>query len=430
MSAERKSEVSPVLDEHRTPPRRRWWRRHSTWVVVGSIVLLGAAAWAWRVSARNVADVPLRTLYIGTVQHGTFAVRVRATGKLIPAQSRWIAAPATGVVEAIWVEPGQQVTRGTPLVTLSNPQLANAAQTAAAALAAARADLIADEQSEESAVLNERSRIASMKVHLESSAMHVAADRKLAAEGIVGHYQYADERLRYGLQQEQLRLEEQRLARLKSGNRALLRAERERVEQQKVLTALRESELARLTVRAPVGGQIEEINAQMGQEVSVGTDLARMSSADTLMAQLHVSQYSAGSVQPELAVRIDTHDGIVAGRVLRVDPTVKDGVVTVDVRLTGTPPAGSRANESVDATIRVATLRHVDFVVRPVGAISGKKDHVFVVDAKGDRAVRHAVHFGIDSIRHIEVLSGLHAGERIVLSNTSAYEGDQALALR
>ena len=430
MSSERKSDLFTTMDEHRARPKRPWWRRHSTWVVAGAVIVLGGAGWAWQVNARNVAEVPLHSLYIGTVQHGTFAVRVQATGKLIPAQSRWIAAPATGVVEAVWVEPGQQVKRGAPLVTLSNPQMANAAQSAVAALAAARAELIAQEESEESAVLNERSRIASMRVDLESSAMHVAADGKLAAEGIVGHYQYADEKLRYGLQQKQLHLEQQRLARLKSGNRALLRAERERVEQQKVLTALRESELARLTVRAPVAGQIEEIDAQMGQQVNVGTDLARVTSPDALMVQLHVSQYSAGSVKPGLAVRIDTHDGIVAGRVVRVDPTVKDGVVTVDVRLTGTPPAGSRANESVDATIRVAILHSVDFVVRPAGAVGGKQDHVFVVDPKGKRAVRRAVRFGVGSISRIQVLSGLSAGERIVLSDTSAYSDDRALELR
>ena len=406
-----------------------WWRRHTGWIVASVVVLLAGASWAWQVRARNVAQLPLNSLSISTVQHGTFPVRVKATGRLFPAESRWIAAPATGVVEHVWVEPGQRVKRGTPLVTLSNPKLANAAQSAVAALAAARAELIAQQQSEQSAVLNERSTIASMRVHLESSAMHVAADRTLAKEGIVGHYQYADEKLRYGLQQKQLHLEEQRLARLKSGNRALLRAERERVQQQAVLTDLRESELAKLTVRAPVGGQIEEINAQMGQQVSLGADLARVSSPDALLAKLQVSQYSAASVKPGLAVSIDTHDGIVAGRVLRVDPTVKGGVVTVYVLLTGTLPAGSRANESVDATIQVAILHHVNFVDRPVGVASGKVAHVFVVSPKGNRAVRHKVRFGVGSIHRIEVLSGLNAGEHVILSIPSAYSDEQVLEL-
>ena len=429
MSVEPESLRVPPWEGHKPLPQHPWWRRHSGWIVAALIALLAGAGWAWQARARNVAHVALSSLSIGTVEHGTFPVRVKATGKLFPAQSRWIAAPNTGVVEQVWVEPGQRVRRGAPLVTLSNPQLANSAQSAVAALAAAKAELIAQQQSEQSAVLNERSTIASMKVHLESSAMHVAADRKLAAEGIVGHYQYADEKLRYGLQQKQLHLEVQRLARLRSGNRALLRAERERVEQQAVLTALRESELATLTVRAPVAGQIEEINAQMGQEVALGADLARVSSPDALMAQLHVSQYSAASVKPGLRVSIDTHDGIVAGRVLRVDPTVNRGVVTVYVRLTGTLPAGSRANESVDATLRVATLHHVDFVARPHGVASGKKARVFVLTEKGGRAVRRKVRFGIGSIHRIEVLAGLHAGERIVLSVPSADRDEQVLEL-
>ena len=418
-----------TMDVHRTPTPRPWWKRRAVWGIAVAVVLVGLAAWAWSLSAAGVAEVARSDLYLGTVQHGTFEVQVQATGKLVPAQSRWIAAPAAGVVEQVLVEPGQRVAKGDALLALSNPQVANAAQSAAADLAAARADLLAKQQTQDSAVLNERSTIESLRVNLESAAMHLKADSKLAAEGIVPQFKYQDEKLRYGLRQQQLQLEEQRLTRLRSGNRALLQAERERVDQQAALAALREAELQQLTVRAPVAGQVEEVDAEAGQQVTAGANLARVTTPQALMAQLQVSQYDAGSVAPGLPVRVDTHDGVVAGQVLRVDPKVKNGLVTVDVRLTGTSPAGSRVDQSVDATIRVTQLHNVDYVARPANVNSGSTAQVFVLAPGGDRAVRRSVHFGVGSVDRIQVLSGLRPGERVVLSDTSAYAADHAIEL-
>jgi len=430
MSFEPKPDLFATMDVRRTQALRPRWKRHTPWGVAAAIALAGLIAWASHLTGAGVAEVARSDLYFGTVQRGTFDVRVLATGKLVPAQSRWIAAPAAGVVEGVWVEPGERVAKGDVLLELSNPQVANAAQSAAADLAAARADLVAKQQAEDRAVLNQQSTIESMRVNLESAAMHLKADRKLVGPGIVPMFKYTDEKLRYGLLQQQLQLQEQLLARLQSGNRALLRAEHERVHQQTALAALREAELRQLTVCAPVAGQVEEIDAEVGQQVAVGTNLARVTTPKTLMARLQVSQYDAGSVTPGLPVRIDTHDGVVAGRVLRVDPKVKNDLVAVDVRLTGAVPAGSRVDQSVDATIRIDQLRNVDYVARPADVRSGSTAQVFVLMPGGDRAEPRVVHFGVGSVDRIEVLAGLRPGERVLLSDTSAYAGDRVLELR
>ena len=417
-----------TMDVRRAVVARPWWRRRLTWALTGAAVLVMLAVWAWRLTTPGVAQVARAEVWLGTVTRGPFVVQVQAAGKLVPAESRWVAAPASGIVEVKYVEPGQTVALGAPLLKLSNPQVANAAQSALADYAAAQADLLAKQQSRGSAVLAQRSQVESMKVEVESAAMHMQADAKLAAEGIVPKFKYEDEKLNFQLKQQQLAFERERLAKLESGNASLMAAERERVHQLKALADLRQKELAQLTVRAPVAGQVEQLDAETGQEVAQGKNLARVTNPAALMAQVQVSQYDAARVRPGLPVLIDPREAKIPGRVLRVDPKVKGGLVTVDVRLLRQPPDG-RVDQSVDAAIRIASLPDALSVPRPANVHASSTAQVFVLAPGASRAMRQSVRFGLGSVDRIQVLSGLAPGEQLILSDTSAYAGDHAIEL-
>ena len=417
-----------TMDVRRAAAHKPWWRRRLTWALAGAIALIVLAVWAWRLSTPGVAQVARSEVWLGTVTRGPFVVQVQAAGKLVPAESRWVAAPASGIVEHKYVEPGQTVALGAPLLKLSNPQVANAAQSALANYAAAQADLLAKQQSQDSAVLAQRSSIEAMKVEVESAAMHLKADATLAAQGIVRKFTYEDEKLNFQLKQQQLAFERERLAKLQSGNASLMAAERERVRQLKALADLKQQELAQLTVRAPVAGQVEQLDAETGQEVAQGKNLARVTNPAALMAQVQVSQYDAASVRPDQVVAIDPRSADLPGRVLRVDPKVKDGLVTVDVRLLRQPPDG-RVDQSVDAAIRIAELPDALSVPRPANVHANSTAAVFVLAPGASRALRQSVHFGLGSVDRIQVRSGLAPGEQLILSDTSAYAGDHAIEL-
>ena len=428
MNRETRPDLFETMDVRRAAVARPWWRRRLTWALAGAAALVVLAVWAWRLTTPGVAQVARSEVWLGTVTRGPFVVQVQAAGKLVPAESRWVAAPASGIVEVKYVEPGQTVARGVPLLKLSNPQVANAAQGALAGYASAQANLLAQQQTQDSAVLAQRSSIESMKVNVESAAMHLKADRTLAAQGIVPKFTYEDEKLRYQLQLQQLAFERERLARLQSGNRALLAAEREHVRQLKALADLKQQELAQLTVRAPVAGQVEQLDAETGQEVAQGKNLARVTNPAALMAQVQVSQYDAASVRPDQNVAIDPRSADLPGRVLRVDPKVKNGLVTVDVRLLRQPPDG-RVDQSVDAAIRVAALPDALSVPRPASVHANATAQVFVLAPGASRALKRTVHFGLGSVDRIQVRSGLAPGEQVILSDTSAWAGDRAIQL-
>ena len=375
-----------------------------------------------------MAQVARSQIWLGAVTRGPFVVQVQGSGTLVAADSRWVAAPASGIVAAKYVEPGQTVAAGTPLLRLSNPQVANAAQSALADAAAAKAHLLAQQQSQDSAVLQQRAEIEALKVQIETSKMHLHADAQLAAQGIVSKFKYEQEKLAYGLQQQQLAFAHERLAKLQTGNAALLAAERAHVQQLEALAALKQQELAQLTVRAPVPGQVEQLDAETGEEVAQGKNLARVTNPAHLMARIQVSQYDAARVQPGQAVLLDPRQQAIAGAVLRVDPKVLQGLVTVDVRLLKPMPQG-RVGQSVDAAIRIAALADTRSVPRPANVHADSTAKVFVLAPGSNTARRLAVHFGLGSVDRIQVLTPLPPGTQLVLSDTAAYAGDHALEL-
>ncbi len=430
MNPESKTDLFETMDVRRAVVRRAWWRRRSSWIVIGIVALLGLGVWAWRLSSGSVAEGARSELYLGTVKQGDFTIRVQAAGKLVPADSRWVAVPSGGVVEHVRVTPGQRVTKGTPLVTFTNPKVLNAAQAAAADLAAAEARYLARKQQQENAVLSQRSVIEGLKVDVLSAAMHLQADQTLAERGIVPKFKYRNEKLQYGLQKKRLQFAKERLSNLKSGNRSLLQAEAEQVRQQRALAVLRQAEAKALTVRAPMAGVVEQVSAEPGQQLAVGANIARISTPEQLKARVQVSQYDAASVRVGQAVVIDPHGAAIAGRVLRIDPTVKDGLVAVSIAPIGKLPASARVDQSVDAAIRVARLQNVRFVARPANVQANSSATVFVLAAGSTVATRRQVRFGVASSNRIQVLSGLKPGERMVLSDVSAYSHYQQLRLR
>lgn len=428
MKAAPRPNLFETMDVRRGPVRRSWWKHKLAWALIGAVLLIVLAVWAWRLSTPRVAQVAFSSVLLGTVTRGPFVVQVQGSGALAAADSPWVAAPASGIVAEKFVEPGQAVKAGTPLLRLSNPQVANAAQSALANVTAAKAHLLAQQQSQESQVLEQRAVVEALKVQIETAKIHLHADAQLVTQGIVSKFKYEQEKLAYGLQQQQLAFARQRLAKLKTGNAALLAAERAHVQQLEALAALNQQELARLTVRAPVSGQLEQLDVETGEEVKQGMNLARVTDPSRLMARVEVSQYDAAEVQPGQPVVLDPRQQAIPGVVLRVDPQVRQGLVTVDVRLLRPLPMG-RVGQSVDAAIRIARVPDTLSVSRPDDVRSHSSASVFVLAPGADIAQRRTVKFGLGSVDRIQILAGAAPGDRLILSATSAWAGDHALEL-
>ncbi len=224
-------------------------------------------------------------------------------------------------------------------------------------------------------------------------------------------------------------LEQQRLEIAAESVEAQLQAKRATVEQFSALYQLRKSQKEALVVRAGIEGVLQELAVEVGQEVTPGANLARVAQPDKLKAQLRIAETQAKDIEVDQKAVIDTRNGLIDGKVMRIDPAVREGTVTVDVRLVGDLPKGARPDLSVDGTIELERLPDVLYVGRPAYGQAESTIGLFKLMPDGTTAVRTQVKLGRSSVNTIEVMAGLVKGDQVILSDTSAWDAYDRIRL-
>lgn len=415
------------MDVVRPELKKQRQRRKAIVVAAVVTVLVGLSAWVMSLDPA-LPKVDRDAAWIGTVERGAFTREVRGPGSLVPKVIRWIPAASGGRVERIVAKPGVEVTPATVLVEMSNPELSQQMEEArwAAEAAAADRDSLAAEL--DRAFLEAQAGLAGLRSDAESARLQADAEKILSEQGVVSTIQYQQSELRATQLETRVRFEEQRIERLKSSHAAQLAAEDARVEQSRRLVARREQQVADLQIRAGMNGVLQEVAVEPGQQVQIGANVARVAQPEELIAELRIAETQAREIRLGQDVDVDTRNGVVAGRVLRIDPAVQNGTVQVDVELTGELPPGARPDLSVDGTIELERLEDVLHVGRPANGQPESRVSLFrLVD--DDTAERVAIDLGRASVGRIEVQSGLAQGDRVILSDMSQWSESDRIRL-
>lgn len=401
-------------------------------IIIGAIAALATAAAAYGVSRLEPAapQVERQSIWIDTVKRGELLREVRGPGQLVPKETRWIAADAAASVERIVVRPGARVQPDTLIIELGNPEIDDQMLSARAALEAAKADLDARRVQLESQMLDQQALIASVEADFQGAKLQAEAEGELNRRGIVSALQYRQSQLKADQLGVRRGIEQQRLAMLKRNLAAQLAAEQARLDQLANTYELRRRQAEGLKVRAGMSGILQAIAVEEGQQIAPGTSIARVARPDVLRAELRIPETQAKDVKLDQTVRVDTRNGIVDGRVARIDPAVQNGTVQVDVDLIGELPPGARPDLSVDGTIEIERLSDVVYVGRPAFGQADSTTTLFRLDDEGDVARRVPVKLGRASVSLIEIASGLQPGDRVILSDTTSYDQHDRLRLR
>lgn len=356
-------------------------------------------------------------------------VEIRGAGTLVPEQVEWLPASTEGRVASIAAQPGQTVTPDSVLISLTNPEVVQAAREAGLEVRAAEAELRSRRVHLRSQILTQEAVAATARADHEEALNRAKADQELSAAGLASALTVQSSRGRERQLAVRRDVEERRLALARESELTDLAASEARLEQLVANLSLRRQQLASLEVRAGRTGVLQEVAVQAGERVAAGANLARVAAPEPLKAVLQVSQVDASQIALGQRVKVDTHHGIVEGTVSRIDPGVHEGSVTVDVRLPSPLPRGVRPDLSVDAAIEIERIEQAVFVKRPVQAAANTSIQLFRLSADGRQAVRVPVRIGRTSFNVVEIADGLKPGDRIVLSDTSAFEASDHITI-
>jgi HlyD family secretion protein len=375
-----------------------------------------------------VPRVDSNALWIGTVQKGEFVRQVRGTGSLVPRETRWVSSDSAGRVERILVRPGAWVEPDTVLVELSNPELIQEVEELRWEFDARKAGLASLEAELERQLLDARAAYMASRSDLESVNLEAQAEEELARKGIVSRIQHQQTLLRVGQLAQRVELESERIAQLRKSIDSQLDAEKARLEQTRKQLKRHEQRIVQLQVQGGVAGVLQRIDVEPGQQIERGVNIARVARQDELIAELRVPESQAREIQLGQAVSVDMRGSRVSGEIVRIDPAVVGGAVQVDVRIVDDLPAGARPDLSVDGTIMLERLEDVMFVGRPAFGQPESTVSLFRVEENG-QARRVMVELGRASLSEIEVRSGLVPGDRVVLSDTARWNGQERIRL-
>ncbi|MYD87501.1 MAG: HlyD family efflux transporter periplasmic adaptor subunit [Acidobacteria bacterium] len=362
------------------------------------------------------------TLYLDTVQRGPMVRQVRGTGTLVPEQIRWIPATTDGTVERIVIRPGALVVADTVILELSNPELEQSALEARLNLEAAEARYGNRQVEVERDLLDQRATLATTEAQLKTTRLQLDADGQLFTQGLVSSLQLQQSQSAEQEYETRYALERERLQMATDTVEAQLAVEQAEVHRLRTLYELRQRQVADLRVRAGMPGVLQQVPLEEGQRVATGTNLARVGDPAVLKAELRIAETQAKDIQIGQSAAIDTRNGVIPGRVTRIDPAVENGTVTVDVALDGALPRGARPDLTVDGTIELERMDDILFVGRPVFGQEESVVSLFRMEADGAHASRMRVSLGRASVNTIEVLDGLQPGDRVVLSDMSTWD--------
>lgn len=417
-----------MVDIARPKAARRRRIRQALYVTAG-ITLIAIVTYGVTRLKPAAPGVQLGTLYTDTVKRGQMLRQVRGPGTLVPQVVRVIAAPVEGRVERIHALPGEQVTAGTLLVELSNPELRQAEVDSSYQVKAAEAELNNIRVRLESERMSQQAAAATIQSDYNIARLQLDADEKLSAEGLIPALSVRLSRVRVEELGNRLRIEQQRLAIRKDTTEAQLAAQQARIEQLRALSRLNQGQVASLRVLAGTNGVLQQVSVEVGQQIVPGANIARVADPTTLKAELQIPEVQAKDVQLGQFAEIDTRNGIAEGRVQRIDPAVRNGTVTVDVAVTGNLPAGARPDLSVDGTIELERLNDVLYVRRPSFGQAQSTVGLFRVEDQRRAAQRVQVKLGRMSVSTVEILEGLREGDEVILSDTAQWDSFDRLQL-
>jgi HlyD family secretion protein len=358
--------------------------------------------------------------------------QLQGVGELVPNDdaSRWVAADLDGRVERKFLEEGARVMAETVLIQLSNADVEQASVAADLAMEAAEAAYASLQESLQSELLALRSAVAAIEAEEAQAAIQSEVDATLARDGLLSEITAKQSGVRTESLRTRVQLERDRLRRVEQSLTTRLAVQQSEVDNRRTVAELKRRDVASMTARAGMTGVLQEIVVEVGQRVTRSANLARVVDPTRLKAHLRIPEAQTDTLRIALPVEIDTHSGVVPGRVSRIAPAAQNGTVTVDVELLGELPRGARPDMSVDGRVELERLENVHHVGRPASGGAAGVVTLFRVSTDGTRAEPMTVRLGRASANRVEIVEGeLREGDRVVLSDTSSW-GKQPVQLR
>jgi HlyD family secretion protein len=412
------------------PEAKRKKKIRRTIYIAAAVVLIPLVTYALSKLKPAAPTVDTATVWTDTVKRGPMLREVRGLGTLVPETIRLIPAATDGQVVQRNLLPGTPLKADTVILEMSNPELQQTALDAEYQMKGAEANLEQTKALLQNQLMDKRTQAASISSAYHTAVLDKDTNQQLAANGLVSDLIYKKSQVVAEELAKQDELAQKEVDTFSNSIASQIAVQQATVDEKRAMYNLKKSQLDQLKIRPGIDGVLQELDVEVGQKVTQGTVLARVAQPTHLKAQLKIAETQAKDITIGQKASVDTHNGIIAGHVMRIDPAVVNGTVTVDVALDGELPQGARPDLSVEGTIELERLADVLYVGRPVHGEANSTVGLFKVVDDGGAAVRVQVQLGRTSVNTVEIVKGLQIGDKVILSDMSAWDNYDRVQLK
>ena len=367
----------------------------------------------------SAVSVSHEELLLADVQRGDLDITVNGFGILKSNKRQLITAQSSAIVKEILLKAGAAVVRGSVIVRLENPEINQHVEKAKQELVKAKANyrkLLINNQRE---LLTEQASVVDTKVQLEVAILKRSARETLVKDGVVSKLDFIESQLLEKQLTNQLTITAQRIEQLRQVHEEELNIQQEEINIYKSNFITAQRKLDDLTIKSDFAGVLQRMDLELGQSIVSGSEVALIGSTDDLIALIKVAQSSAQQLNLQQKVLIDTHQQIVAGHIVRINPVVFENTVEVEVVFDGEQPVNVRPEQNVSAQIIIESLQDFIYVQRPAIAKASSKQFVYKLNQNHSEATLSAVSFGKQANSFIEITGGAKVGDTLIISDLS-----------
>lgn len=404
-------------------------RRRTVALAAGAGVLLAAAVAvpAVRRWAQTERSVPAARLRFADVVRGDLERDVAAQGRIVAALHPTLFSPAQGIV-ALAVKAGTVVSKGQELARVDSPELLSRHNQERSSLLSLQADLGRQEIAARQAVLRSRQSIDVLTMRRNAARRARERAEQLFKEGLLNSVDY--ERAQDDLQTAELELTNaHETAKLEKETLEFeLRNRRLAVERQASVARELQRQVELLRIAAPFDGMVATVNVQDRDAVGPNQAVLTIVDLSAFEVEFDVPENYATLLTPGTRAEILYEGRTYPGKVTVVSPEVRDSQVRGTVVFDGETPPGLRQSQRVSVRMVLEKRNGVLKTARGPFLESGGGRHAYVVE--DGIARRRDIGVGAVSVSEVEIVRGLREGERIVVSDTSVFEGAGTVLIR
>jgi HlyD family secretion protein len=367
----------------------------------------------------------------GSVKRGDMEINVRGLGRLTPEEPRWITAePAESRVSEILRRAGSEPVKANDVIlVLSDPDLELDASKAEWQVKQDEANLANLKVTLESAKLDQQGTMATLESQYTQAKLTADRDLELTRLNLKSDLESKISVDTANQFRNRVALQKQRVEIADEATKAQIATQEVILQTDRAAYELKRKQVEQLSIRAGIDGLLTEVDVEVGQRVPAGTILAKVADPKRLKAVLQIAETQMKGIRVGLDASVDTRNGIIPGRVIRIDPAALNGTVGVDVSLLSALPQGARPELSVDGIVKIENLSNVVYMDRPVSGEPDTTIGIFKIDPDGKGAQRTNVKLGTASTNTIRVMEGLNVGDKVILSDMSQYDSYQRIRL-